>query len=317
MLAAIPHSPHVWAFHAHPEVWVLIGGLAACYVYAVRSIGPRAVPVGTRPVTRRQWAWFVCGLLLLWAASDWPVHDVGEGYLYSLHMLQHMALSYFVPPMLLLATPEWLARLVVGDGRAYRVVGWLTKPVVAGVAFNATVMITHIPGLVNSAVAPGRANGLLHYGLHFSLMLTALLMWMPVCGPLPERRISVGGKMIYLFAQSVVPTIPAGWLTFAEGAVYKAYDVTPRVWGLSVTEDQQLAGVIMKVGGSLFLWTLTTVLFFRRFMNNWEAENTFRRVRSEMPTAELGGAEAAEPTLTYEQVAEVFDSTAAPQEPVR
>ena len=32
------------------------------------------------------------------------------------------------------------------------------------------------------------------------------------------------GKMIYLFLQSVVPTVPAGWLTFAEGAVYKAYD---------------------------------------------------------------------------------------------
>ena len=317
MFAVIARPSNIWSFHAHPEVWVLIGGLAASYVYAVRFIGPRAVPVGTRPVTRRQWAWFAGGLLLLWAASDWPVHDVGEGYLYSLHMLQHMALSYFVPPMLLLATPEWLARLVVGDGRAYRALGWLTKPVVAGVAFNATVMVTHIPGLVNSAVEPGRANGLLHYGLHFGLMLTVLLMWMPVCGPLPERRISVGGKMIYLFAQSIVPTVPAGWLTFAEGAVYKAYDVTPRVWGLSVTEDQQLAGVIMKVGGSLFLWTLTTVLFFRRFMNNWEAENTFRRVRSEMPTAELGGTDAVEPTLTYEQVAEVFDSTAAPQEPVR
>jgi putative membrane protein len=317
VLAVIARPTDIWVFHAHPEVWVLVGGLAACYVYAVRSIGPRAVAPGERVVTRRQWAWFACGLLLLWAASDWPLHDLSEGYLYSAHMVQHMALGYFVPPMLLLATPEWLARLVVGDGRAYRVVGWLSKPVVAGVAFNAVVMITHIPGLVNAAVEPGRANGLLHYGLHFGLVLTSLLMWMPICGPLPERRISVGGKMIYLFAQSIVPTVPAGWLTFAEGAVYKAYDVTPRVWGLSVTEDQQLAGVIMKVGGSLFLWTLTTVLFFRRFMGNWEAENTFRRVRTEMPPSELGGGENAEPALTYEQVAEVFDSTAAPQEPVR
>ena len=34
--------------------------------------------------------------------------------------------------------------------------------------------------------------------------------------------------MIYLFAQSFVPTVPAAWLTFADGAVYKSYDHLPR-----------------------------------------------------------------------------------------
>jgi putative membrane protein len=314
LAAAQPNrSPDVWAFQAHPEVWLLIGALAASFVYAYRVIGPHAVPAGEPRVTRRQWVWFSCGLLLMWAASDWPLHDVGERYLYSMHMLQHMVLSYFVPPMLLLATPTWLARLVVGQGRANKVLTFLTKPVVAGVLFNATVMVTHIPGLVNTAVEPGRANGLLHYGLHFLLMITALLMWMPVCGPLPERRISSGASMIYLFAQSVVPTVPAGWLTFAEGAVYKAYNfASPRVWGLSVTEDQQLAGVIMKIGGSVFLWTITTVLFFRRFMRNWEAENT-----SFVRMAPAPVEPSPEPALTYEDVSKVFDTTAAPQEPVR
>lgn len=314
MLAAtdIVRSPDIWAFHAHPEVWVLIASLAGCYLYAARALGPRMVPTGEPTVSRRQWWWFAAGLLLMWGASDWPVHDVSEGYLYSMHMFQHMMLSYFVPPMLLLATPTWLARLVIGDGRAYRVVHWLTKPVVAGVLFNATVMITHVPGLVNAAVEPGRLNGLLHYGLHLLLMLTSLLMWMPVCGPLPERRIGSGATMIYLFAQSVVPTVPAGWLTFAEGAVYKAYNIaSPRVWGLSVTEDQQLAGVIMKIGGSVFLWTITTVLFFRRFMANWEKENTsYRRERPALAARD-------EAPLTYEDVSKVFDTTAAPQEPVR
>ena len=41
--------------------------------------------------------------------------------------------------------------------------------------------------------------------------MTALLMWMPVCGPIPEFHIGTPGKMIYLFLQSVVPTCrPAG-----------------------------------------------------------------------------------------------------------
>ena len=52
-------------------------------------------------------------------------------------------------------------------------------------------------------------------------------MWMPVCGPFPELRIGPAGKMIYLFLMSVVPTVPAGWLTFADGVVYKAYDHQP------------------------------------------------------------------------------------------
>ena len=81
--------------------------------------------------------------------------------------------------------------------------------------------------------------------------MASLLMWMPVCGPFRELQMGTGGKMIYLFLQSVVPTVPAGWLTFAEGSVYDAYDKPVRVWGLSVTDDQQLAGAIMKIGGSI------------------------------------------------------------------
>ena len=56
-------------------------------------------------------------------------------------------------------------------------------------------------------------------------MTTSLLMWMPVCGPFPELQIGPLGQVIYLFLQSVVPTMPAAWLTFAEGVVYKPYDI--------------------------------------------------------------------------------------------
>ena len=58
--------------------------------------------------------------------------------------------------------------------------------------------------------------------------------------------------MIYLFLQSVVPTVPAGWLTFAEGAVYKAVRPAGAACGASRSPtDQQLAGAIMKIGGSI------------------------------------------------------------------
>jgi putative membrane protein len=311
-LLGIEASPDIWRFQPHVEVWVLVVGLALAYTYAIKVIGPRVVRPGRPVVSGGQVACFVAGLLLLWLASDWPMHDLSEEYLYSAHMLQHMVLSYFMPPLLLLATPTWLARLVVGNGRVWRVFRWLAMPVVAGVIFNAMVIVSHIPAVVNEAVTS--ANPVLHYGLHTLLVLAALLMWVPVCGPFPELRMGPGGTMIYLFVMSIIPTVPAGWLTFADGAVYKAYDHDPRLWGISVTDDQQMAGAIMKVGGSLFLWTVIAVLFFRRFMGNWEEQNTYVRSRR-IPDAEVTGHDDV--PLTYDEVTRVFDTVPPAPEPDR
>jgi putative membrane protein len=230
------------------------------------------VPFGA-VVTRRQLRRFAAGVLLMWIASDWPIHDISEEYLYSMHMLQHMMLSYFVPPLLLLATPKWLFDAVFGTGRAYRAIKFLCRAAVAGLLFNVMVMVAHIPDVVNRSVS----NGPLHYSLHILLVLTALLMWMPVCGPEKSFRLQYGGMMIYLFLMSVVPTVPAAWLTFAEGSVYKHYDIPIRVWGLSVTTDQQLAGAVMKSAGSMFLWTIIVVIFFRRFIGRFFAEASYSK----------------------------------------
>ena len=110
-----------------------------------------------------------------WFAADWPMHDIGEGYLYSVHMFQHMMLSYFVPPLVLMATPD-----VDGTSADRR---W---PHLSGVP-----LLQHAgrrrrdlqhggdgaarPGLVNASTE----NGPLHYGLHLLVVTTALLMWMP------------------------------------------------------------------------------------------------------------------------------------------
>ena len=56
-------SSEIWAWHAHPEVWVLVGALAGLYIYAAKVIGPKVVPAGTPPVTRRQWLAFGAAML--------------------------------------------------------------------------------------------------------------------------------------------------------------------------------------------------------------------------------------------------------------
>jgi putative membrane protein len=273
-----------WRYQFHVEVWVLVAFLTGAYIYMVRSIGPHAVPAGQPVVTRFNIGCFVAAMVLLWIASDWPLHDIGEEYLYSAHMLQHMMLSYFLPPLVLMATPEWLLRVLVGNGRFYRVVAFFAKPVIAAVLFNAVVIITHIPGVVSASVD----NGPLHYIVHFAVVVFSVLMWMPVVGPFPELQMTPLGKCIYLFMQSLVPTIPAAWLTFAEDAVYRSYDQPVRVWGMSVATDQQLAGAIMKTGGGIFLWAVIVFLFFKRFASTFDYGNTYRRA-APVPDAELTG----------------------------
>lgn len=299
-------------FQAHPDVWLLVAFLIGAYVYMVRRVGPHAVAPGQEVVSRRNVWCFAAAMALLWTASDWPLHDIGEGYLYSMHMLQHMMLSYFLPPLALLATPEWLLRVLVGRGRPYAVLSWLCKPVVAGIAFNVAVIISHIPGVVNTSVTS--ESPVPHYLVHVMVVVTALLMWMPVCGPFRELHMGTPGKMVYLFLQSVIPTVPAGWLALAEGSVYNAYDQPVRVWGLSVTSDQQLAGAIMKTGGSIFLWTIIVVLWFTRFSASNRLEYDYKRGHR-MPSAEIVGHD--DDQLTYAEVEKAFARVPAADEPQR
>jgi putative membrane protein len=287
-----------WRWVPHPEVWVLVAGLVGCYVYAARVIGPKAVRPGQPVLTRLNKACFVAGIALLWLATDWPVHDVGEQYLFFVHMSQHLVLTLVVAPLMLLATPEWLARLVLGRGRVDRWVHKLARPVPAAVLFNGFVLFTHWQTVVNTA----SDNALFHYGVHTVAVTTALLFWMAVVGPLPELRIAMPAQMLYLFVASIIPTVPGAWLTFAEGAVYSAYDIPDRLWGISVTSDQQVAGLIMKLGGGTYLWALIATIFFL-----WASRHDKADRQGITPTER--------DVLTWDQVERELAATPAPREP--
>lgn len=256
-LLAVADDP--WRWEPHPEVWFLIGAIIMLGVWATR-IGPRVLPPGTPVATTKQKWSFVVATLLLYAVADWPVHDIAEEHLYLVHMIQHMVITLIAPPLFLLAMPVWLARLIILDGGwGSRLIRKLSHPVVAAVIFNALAAITHWSGMVQLSLD----SGMFHYSLHLVLFVSALLMWLPVVSPLPELRLSPPGQMLYLFLNSVIPTIPAAWLTFAEGTVYKHYDNGYELWGISVVSDQQAAGVIMKIVGGFYLWGIILVKFYR------------------------------------------------------
>jgi len=298
-----------WRWQPHLEVWFLVLGVVGLSLYVTRVIGPKVVPEGQPVLTRFQRVNLVLGILTLWLASDWPLHDLGEDYLFSLHMTQHLLLSYVMPVFFLLATPPWLARLVVPAGStSYRWLRRFSRPLVAGLLFNAVVVFTHWPELVNVAVTIGP----LHYALHILVVVTAVLMWMPVLGPFAEWRMASPLAVGYLFAMSLLPTVPASWLIFADGSVYNVYDTAFRLWGVSVTSDQQAAGVMMKLGGGYFLWSVMAVIFFR-----WAyAHQSGDPARIEATRTGRFDKEERPGSLTYGEVEAAFTAAGdAPVEP--
>jgi putative membrane protein len=254
------HTGDWSAWQPHPDVWLLVFGLGGLYLLALEYLGPRYVSPGERPASRRQIACFAGGLFVLWLGSDWPIHNLAEGYLYSVHMVQHMLYSLIAPPLLLMGLPPWMLRWLLRPAWLKAAVGIVTRPIVALVFFNAVVVLTHLPAVVNLTLE----SHLAHFGAHVLIIASALSLWWPVVGPLPEMpKLSLPASCLYLFAQSIVPTVPASFLTFSGSVIYDYYETVPRLGGLSVVEDQRIAALIMKVVGGLYLWAIITVLFFK------------------------------------------------------
>lgn len=245
-------------FHLHPEIIGIATALIGGYIYAIRRLGPRLVPEGAPVVTRRQIAWFAFGMVSYLSVEWWPLHDIAEGSLYSAHMVQHLVLAFVMPPAILKGTPSWLLSFLIRP--ALPVLRFLTKPLIALLIFNAALAWLHSPGVVSGMLD----SAAFHVMVHAITVASAFLMWWPVLGPVPELpRLSPPAAMGYLFLQSLVPLIPASFLTFATEPVYKAYADLPRLWGIDVLQDQRVAGLIMKIGGGALLWLVITVTFFK------------------------------------------------------
>lgn len=256
----LAHSVGMEAFpwHVHLEVIGIALAMIVGYASAIRVLGPRYAEPGRPAVTHRQIGWFATGMASFLLVEATPIHDIGAGSLYSVHMVEHLVLTLVFPPAILHGTPSWLMRLIVRP--VLPVLRVVARPVVALLLFNGVIAISHIPSVVEAVVTTEPA----HFALHLALIATAFLMWWPVIGPVPEiPKLEPFPAMGYLFLQSLVPTVPASFLTFAEGAVYDVYAGLPRLWGIDVITDQTVGGLIMKLGGGIVLWIAIGYVFFR------------------------------------------------------
>jgi putative membrane protein len=231
--------------------WVVVIGLAAGYVYLLRSSKDTDVALtGTerahgQTASRRQQMSFGVGLLVLLIALDWPLAELADSSLLA-RMAQRSLLLLVAPPLLLLGLPRWLIGRLTRPAIVDNVLGFLTQPVVATLLFNAAVVASFLPAAINGEAR----SAAIAAGINLGLLAVAIIMWMPALRTIPgERHLSTGGRAGYLMVQAVLPTFPALVYIFAQHPLYTAYAHAPTTLGLSPLLDQQVAGALAKVAG--------------------------------------------------------------------
>lgn len=249
--------PWDWSWQPYPGVWLAVLGLAWAYRRG-RAVSERAASPGNGDGGWRLLP-FVLGLILLWAALDWPVGPLGAGYLASVHMAQFLLIGLASPVLLLMSLP----RGCFASLRRSRWVGpleRLTHPAVAFITFNAILVATHLPEVVDGLMRTQLGS----FTIDLLWFAGGSLLWWPVACPVPEHpRFSGPLKMGYLFLNMIPATALAAFLIFSDYPLYSLYELAPPTYWLSTRDDQLLAGLLMKFGGAAIHWTAITVLFFR------------------------------------------------------
>ena len=107
------------AWHAHVDVWLILGSVVAAYLIAVPAARARDRAGHAARATRRLFlaGWRCCGV-----ASDWPIHDLAERTSTSAHMVQHMLYTLVAAPLLVAGIPAWMwrSRPAAAAARAWR-----------------------------------------------------------------------------------------------------------------------------------------------------------------------------------------------------
>ena len=218
---------------------------------------------------------FTAGVVVILLVLTSPLHELGNEFLFSAHMIQHVMLTLVAPPLLIAGIPGWAlspplrVRWVRVPARV------LTHPVLAFAAFNLTFALWHIPALYSGSV---NIQGL-HIFEHLLFIATGVMVWWPLMSNSAELpRLSEPVKMLYLLFLAIAQIVVFAPLTFSTEPIYQFYVDAPTIWGIDSLVDQQVGGLIMKVGGGALFLTLLVVTFLRWYARE-EAET--RREREE------------------------------------
>lgn len=267
--------PHIhWTFD--PAQLIAIGLWIVIYlrrfVHARREAGGR----GAGPL---QLAAFIGSVVVLLAALVSPIDGLGEDYLFSMHMVQHILLGDIAPLLVLLSLSRVIMRpLTRRLMRVERALGPLAHPATGIAVWLTLIYVWHIPAMYDAALN----SDTVHAIEHTCFFIGGVALWWPLIQPVPMRRRLTG---LSVFAYLLVAKISVGllgvFLTWSHGVAYTYYEHVPRIWGLSAVEDQNLGGAIMMVEQSIVLVVAFVVLFIRMLLQSEQEE--LRRERFEDP----------------------------------
>lgn len=241
---------HGW--EVHPTVIIGCVALLAWYFLALPRSARHAVVFGL-------------GILVLALSLISPVDPLGDQYLFSAHMLQHLLLILIVPPLLILGLTRervlaWRRRAPVRRAEAL-----LGRPSVAWTSNMLMMALWHIPTLYNAA----NASTLVHVLEHLTFLVTGCMFWWPIFNPVVEDRLQPATAMLYLFGAAAVNTVLGILITFLPVGLYEPYlhpvdefgmlHLVRDTWGISAAEDEKLAGLLMWVPGCTLYFVVMLV----------------------------------------------------------
>jgi putative membrane protein len=215
---------------------------------------------------------FLLGLAIIWVAIASPLDGFADALL-SAHMVEHLLLMSFAPPLLLLGLPvvpllrglpRWVRVYFFGPLlriERLRTLGhFLITPVVAWLAMNLVFLGWHVPAAYDFALEHERW----HEFEHLCFLGTSILFWWPVIHPWPTRENFAGWYLLfYLVMADIVNTVLSAFLAFCDRPVYGYYLREPNAFHISPLSDQRAGAVVMWVIGSLIFLVPAIVITFR------------------------------------------------------
>jgi cytochrome c oxidase assembly factor CtaG len=251
----------------------LLGVVAAAALF---HLGGRWGSGRRRRRDRVRAACFYAGLATIVVALESPLDALADRS-FAAHMAQHVLLLTVAPPLVVLAAPwarlwrplplgfrRTVARFVVRDprGRPLRRAGRaLARPAVAWLAFDANLVLWHLPSLYDATLR----SRPVHDCEHLLFLGTGLALWAQVIDSPPLRsRLDDLRRAGYLALATLVSWALAVVLAFAPHPLYAPYAaLAHRPGGLSALADQQIAAGVMWVPGSL-AFSIAIVVFLLR-----------------------------------------------------
>jgi len=205
---------------------------------------------------------FLIGLFLIWVALGSPLAAFDEQLL-TVHMMQHLVLMTFAPPLILIGAPVMPLLHGLPKGFVQSVVSplfrWpplqraghiLSKPVVCWLAATAALVCWHIPGPFTMALR----SEAWHVVEHASFLTAGFLFWWPVVQPWPSTaKTPQWSILLYLFMATLPCDVLSGFLMFSDRVAYRIYLSAPRSFAISVLADQECAAALM--------WTCVTIVY--------------------------------------------------------